>query len=166
MAAIEAVDGWLTADQGRRLYAAAAACPPHGRIVEIGSFRGRSTIVLASAAPAGAEVVAIDPHAGTDRGPREIAGHEREAQADRAAFDANLATAGVADRVRHVAALSTEAQAMVSGPIDVLYVDGAHRYGPARADIRDWGRGSTPEARSCSTTPSRPSGSPWRSCVS
>ena len=24
-------------------------------------------------------------------------------------------------------------------PIDVLYIDGAHRYGPARADIRDWG---------------------------
>ena len=29
--------------------------------------------------------------------------------------------------------------ALVDGPIDVLYVDGAHRYGPARADIRDWG---------------------------
>ena len=22
----------------------------------------------------------------------------------------------------------------------MLYIDGAHRYGPARADIRDWGR--------------------------
>ena len=28
---------------------------------------------------------------------------------------------------------------LVDGPIDVLYVDGAHRYGPARADLRDWG---------------------------
>ena len=27
----------------------------------------------------------------------------------------------------------------VPGDIDVLYVDGAHRYGPARADIHDWG---------------------------
>ena len=27
----------------------------------------------------------------------------------------------------------------VDGPIDVLYIDGAHRYAPARADIRDRG---------------------------
>ena len=139
MAAIEGVDGWLSADQGRRLYAAAAACPRHGRIVEIGSFRGRSTIVLASAAPDDVEVVAIDPHAGTDRGPREIVGHEREAAADRAVFEGNLATAGLTGRVRHVAAFSADAHRLVDGPIDVLYVDGAHRYGPARADLRDWG---------------------------
>jgi predicted O-methyltransferase YrrM len=139
LAAIEGVDGWLTAEQGRRLYAAAAACPPGGRIVEIGSFRGRSTIVLASAAGDGIEVVAIDPHAGTDRGPREIVGREREAQVDRAVFEGNLATAGVAGRVRHVPAFSGEAHRLVDGPIDVLYVDGAHRYGPARADLRDWG---------------------------
>jgi predicted O-methyltransferase YrrM len=136
---IEGVDGWLTAEQGRRLYAAAAACPPGGRIVEIGSFRGRSTIVLAAASPDGIEVIAIDPHAGTDRGPHEIVGHEREARADRAAFEDNLATAGLAGRVRHVAAFSADAHRWVDGPIDVLYVDGAHRYGPARADLREWG---------------------------
>jgi predicted O-methyltransferase YrrM len=139
LAAIDGVDGWLTADQGRRLYAAAASCPPGGRIVEIGSFRGRSTIVLAAAARDGVEVVAIDPHAGTDRGPHEIVGHEREARADRAAFEGNLATAGVAGRVRHVAAFSADAHGLVDGPIDVLFVDGAHRYDPARADLRDWG---------------------------
>ena len=46
------------------------AAARHGAVVEIGSFRGRSTIVLARAAGA---VVAIDPHAGGDRGPQEIA---------------------------------------------------------------------------------------------
>ena len=71
------IDGWMSDDQGRRLYAAAARCRPGGRIVEIGSFRGRSTIVLASAAPDGVEVVAIDPHAGNDRGPQEIDGLRR-----------------------------------------------------------------------------------------
>jgi predicted O-methyltransferase YrrM len=139
LAAIEGVDGWLTADQARRLYAAGAACPPGGRIVEIGSYRGRSTIVLASAAGEGVEVVAIDPHAGTDRGPGEIAGFAAEAADDRAMFAANLDGAGVRARVRHVAAFSAAAQGLVGGPVDVLYVDGAHRYGPARADLRDWG---------------------------
>ena len=27
----------------------------------------------------------------------------------------------------------------MDGPIDLLYIDGAHRYGPARDDIRSWG---------------------------
>ena len=75
---------------------------PGERIVEIGSFRGRSTIVLASAAPEGVEVVAIDPHAGNDRGPQEIDGFAGEAGEDHRRFLANLAAAGVAERVRHV----------------------------------------------------------------
>ena len=49
-----------------------APCARPGRIVEIGSFRGRSMIVLASAAAPGVELVAIDPHGGSDRGPQEI----------------------------------------------------------------------------------------------
>ena len=64
------VEGWLTEAQAARLDGCARAVPPGGRIVEIGSFRGRSTIVLARAAAAGVEVVAVDPHLGSDRGPQ------------------------------------------------------------------------------------------------
>ena len=58
--------------------------------MEIGSFRGRSTIVLASGAPDGAEVVAIDPHGGGDRGPGEITPDAVRGDEDCAAFRANL----------------------------------------------------------------------------
>lgn len=133
------VDGWLTEAQGRALFDAAARCPPVGTVVEIGSFRGRSTIVLARSAPDGAEIVAIDPHAGTDRGPKEIDGYGPEAAADHACFLANLRRAGVHDRVRHVRRFSDRAHDGVEGAIDVLFVDGAHRFAPAHADIRDWG---------------------------
>ena len=137
--AVADVDGWMTHGQADTLYETAAACPPGGRIVEIGSFRGRSTIVLASAAGEGVEVVAIDPHAGNDRGPQEIDGYEDEATEDHLVFNANLAHAGVGDRVRHVRAFSDAAHDMVDGLIDVLYIDGAHRYAPARTDIAEWG---------------------------
>ena len=137
--AVAAVDGWMTHGQAQALYDAAARVPAGGRIVEIGSFRGRSTIVLASAAADGVEIVAIDPHAGNDRGPQEIDGYAAEAATDHEVFNRNLAEAGVAQRVRHVRAFSDAAHGEVEGDIDTLYIDGAHRYAPARADIRDWG---------------------------
>jgi hypothetical protein len=138
-AAVADVEGWMTEGQARTLYDAAAACPPDGTIVEIGSFRGRSTIVLASACPPGATVIAIDPHAGNDRGPQEIAGFESEADDDHVRFSENLVAAGVAGRVAHLRTYSDEALGLIDDDIDVLYVDGAHRYAPARNDIVRYG---------------------------
>lgn len=138
-AAVAEVEGWMTEGQGRALFDAAAACPAGGRIVEIGSFQGRSTIVLAMASDPAVEVVAIDPHAGNDRGPQELDGFTAEAEDDNARFEANLAAAGVRERVTHLRAFSDDALADVDGAIDVLYIDGAHRYAPALADIRQWG---------------------------
>ena len=137
---VAAVEGWMTPDQGRRLFAAAARCPPGGRIVEIGSFRGKSTIVLATAAPVGAEIVAIDPHAGNDRGPQELVGFEAEAADDHAVFNANLPRQESPVGFVTSALLASAPTSTVGDPIDVLYIDGAHRYAPARRDIAEWGR--------------------------
>jgi predicted O-methyltransferase YrrM len=144
LASVADVEGWMSPDQARRLYDAAARTEPGGQIVEIGSFRGRSTIVLASAASRGVQIVAIDPHAGNDRGPQEIDGYAAEAATDHDVFNRNLAAAGVSDQVRHVRAFSDAAHGEVDGDIATLYIDGAHRYAPARADIRDWGQRVAP----------------------
>ena len=136
---VDDVDGWMSPDQARALYDAARACHGGDQIVEIGSFRGRSTIVLASAATPGVDIVAIDPHAGNDRGPQEIDGFAAEAATDHEIFNANLDAAGVRDRVRHVREMSDDAHDDVIGEIAVLYIDGAHRYAPARQDIAEWG---------------------------
>jgi predicted O-methyltransferase YrrM len=133
------VEGWLSRDQAQRLWDAARRVPSGGLIVEIGSFRGRSAIVMASALAEGARLVAIDPHAGGDRGPQEIAPEAERGEEDNAAFRENLRAAGVDTRVEHVRLMSSEAHGAVSGEIDVLYVDGAHRFGPARDDILRWG---------------------------
>jgi hypothetical protein len=139
LARVAGVEGWLTDAQARALWDAARAVRPPGRIVEIGSFRGRSTIVLACARAPGVELVAIDPHGGGDRGPQEITPDAAAGEGDHAAFTENLRRAGVADRVLHVRAMSSVALDEVGGAVDVLYVDGAHRYRPARDDIAHWG---------------------------
>jgi predicted O-methyltransferase YrrM len=139
LAAARGVEGWLSDDQARVLWERAGAVPAGGRIVEIGSFRGRSAIVLARGAAAGVSLVAIDPHAGNDRGPRQIRGTSEEGEADNRAFHENLERAGVAGAVRHVRRGSLEALDDVDGAVDLLYVDGAHRFGPARDDLVRWG---------------------------
>ena len=62
------VEGWMTSGQARRLWDCARSVPAGGTVVEIGSFRGRSMVVLASAAAPGVELVAIDPHADSTAG--------------------------------------------------------------------------------------------------
>ena len=136
---IEHVNGWLSDAQARRLWDRASELTAPARIVEIGSFQGRSTIVLARAAAGGVEIVAIDPHAGNDRGPQEIDGFAEAAANDNVVFDENLTKAGVRERVRHVRKFSSDAHGDVEDPIDLLYIDGAHRFGPARDDIVQWG---------------------------
>jgi len=139
LAEIEGVAGWLSDGQARRLWDAATLVRPQGRIVEIGSFQGRSTIVLRRAAEEGVELVAVDPHGGGDRGPQEIAPDALRGEEDHRAFHANLERAGIDDGVRHVRLASQDALGDLDGPIDLLYVDGAHRYAPARADLVEWG---------------------------
>jgi predicted O-methyltransferase YrrM len=139
LGAVEKVDGWMTDDQARRLWDRAVGLQPGAQIVEIGSFRGRSTVVLASAAPVGVDVFAVDPHAGNDRGPQEIEGFAEAAAVDHDVFHENLRSAGVDERVRHLRSYSQDALGAVDGDVELLYIDGAHRFAPALADIRVWG---------------------------
>jgi hypothetical protein len=139
------IEGWLTDVQADRLRAAAQRLNHGSTVVEIGSFRGKSAVVLASAAPAGTRVFCIDPHLGSDRGPQEIAADHERGEDDYAAFHANLARHGVTGSVQHVRALSSEALDAVNGLVDLLYVDGAHRFGPAGDDLVRWGGRVGPE---------------------
>ena len=133
------VEGWLSEGQARRLWERASELSPGATAVEIGSFRGRSAIVMASALPEGAQLVAIDPHAGGDRGPQEIESEATRGEADHEAFVANLERAAVTSRVRHVRLESSEALGAVDADVDLLYIDGAHRFAPARDDLMRWG---------------------------
>lgn len=139
LASVTGVEGWMTDAQARRLWDGARRVAPGGQIVEIGSFRGRSTIILAKAAAETVALTAIDPHSGGDRGPHEYSPDAQRGDADHATFHANLRDAGVDERVRHVRRPSAEALDEVAGKIDLLYIDGAHRYRFAKPDIEHWG---------------------------
>ncbi|WP_374455202.1 O-methyltransferase [Nocardioides sp.] len=117
------VDGWLTRDQARTLYDAARAVAP-GRVVEIGSHLGRSTIVLAAS---GAAVTAVDPFPDDWKYGRPDTEHR---------LRAHLAAAGVADRVDVRVSTSRAVREAWSAPVRMVYVDGKHDLWSCRDDLR------------------------------
>lgn len=129
------VEGWLTDEQAHQLWHSAASLEPKQRIVEIGSFRGRSTVALALAAPEGVEILAIDPHSGVDRAPQETKLDLDAGAEDGEVFARNLERFGVADRVNHIRKRSSHALGDVRSPVDMLFIDGAHGFRSARQDI-------------------------------
>jgi len=124
------VEGWLSDAQGRALFRAAAETRGRGAIVEIGSWKGRSTTWLASGARlAGHRVYAIDPH----RRSREYPDAETEEE-----FRANLARNGLTAVVEPLIMTSEEAMARVAGPVELLFIDGDHSYEAVRRDAELW----------------------------
>jgi predicted O-methyltransferase YrrM len=136
---VRGIPGWLQDEQAERLWDVAARVPQGGQIVEIGSYRGRSTVVLARAAAETVSVFSIDPHDGNERAPGVWEGSPADGQRDHAAFEENLRSRGLIERVHHIRSPSRAAHEGVKGDIDFLYVDGSHRYREALDDFRFWG---------------------------
>ena len=129
--ASSAIEGWLTDAEGSLLFALAAACPPDLAIVEIGSWKGKSTVWIARGAGAStsARVFAIDPHKASLEDPTANTLAE---------LRANLARAGVADRVEPVIAASHDAAAGFARTPGFVFVDGNHLEAAVRQDLDDW----------------------------
>jgi predicted O-methyltransferase YrrM len=102
-----------------------------GCIVEIGSYRGMSTIALAKGARV--PVYAIEPH-------EEFIGilGGKFGPADRRAFFENLLRAGVVERVRLVNLSSEVVAPRWQIPVGLLWIDGDHRYEAVRRDFECW----------------------------
>lgn len=127
------VSGWLSLDQAHRLADAVRGLRPHAVVVEIGSHRGKSAIVMAGARE-DVEVHAVDPFVESHGGPQI-----------RAEFESNVQAAGVAARITLHAERSADALARWDGPVDLLYVDGKHDTFSCLRDLR-WSRHAAPDA--------------------
>jgi predicted O-methyltransferase YrrM len=121
---IKDVPGWLSDEEGEALYELARECTGRGVIVEIGSWKGKSTICLGLGSRAGSSVriFAVDPHADYRHGE----------------FKDNVERAGIADLVTPVKGLSQEVVDAFDEPIELLFVDGSHEEDDVREDFDKW----------------------------
>jgi predicted O-methyltransferase YrrM len=135
-AKIKDLEGWLTADEAGLLYRLAAGTSNRGRIIEIGSWKGRSTICLALGAQAAGhteKIVAIDPHTGSsehhdgDQGVNTFADFRR-----------NIKNAGVEVLIEPLVATSRAAADDFNEQVELAFIDGAHEYEFVRDDFEQW----------------------------
>jgi len=106
------VKGWLGSEEGELLRALAVG----RRVLEIGSYHGRSTIAMAEVA---ASVVSVDHHKGDEGvGPADT----------EASFRANLETFEVAHKVDVRVADVADVAFHLFEPFDMAFVDGSHVY--------------------------------------
>jgi MMP 1-O-methyltransferase len=131
---VRPVDGWLFDGEARLLFELARTADPAGVIVEIGSWKGKSTICLAKGSEAGPrlKVYAIDPHIGSEE-------HHATGQIwTFEEFQANIRTAGVQDSVIPMVKTSTAAAKEFTMPVSLVFIDGAHDYDSVKADFEAW----------------------------
>ncbi|MBI2172702.1 MAG: class I SAM-dependent methyltransferase [Candidatus Aenigmarchaeota archaeon] len=121
------IPGWLADEEGELLYRLAMECKD-GEIVEIGSWKGKSTVWLAegSRAGRGLKIHAIDPHKGYD------------GKSTLKEFKDNIARAGVGGMIIPVVKTSEEAAKGFSKPVGLIFIDGSHEYNDVKKDFELW----------------------------
>lgn len=129
------VEGWLPLPDAEFL--AEQASKSTGNIVEIGSYRGRSTIALAygleQSGGDDTSLYAIEPHA------KSVGIHGGQfGPPDREAFFRNLLNAGLVQRVALVNLTSEQAVSAWSQDIGLLFIDGDHSYDAVAKDAWAW----------------------------
>jgi predicted O-methyltransferase YrrM len=101
-----------------------------GPIAEIGRFKGGSTVVFATALPAGAELWSYDLHVALRP---DMSGEQLDAELDDA-----LRRLRVRDKV-HLLVGDSRTIDPPPAPLELLFVDGDHSYEGAKADFERWG---------------------------
>jgi MMP 1-O-methyltransferase len=127
---LDSIEGWLLQTEGQWLYDAARRLPKNGNILEIGSYKGRSTCCLALGCfKNGCRVFAVDSFDGGPNLPNVNSYPE---------FMINLERLSVSEVVQPTADLSVKVAKTWNRPIHFLFIDGSHLYDDVLCDFRSF----------------------------
>ena len=151
LAAFEAARGFMPLDEGLALHAAAkeataGPATPGLPLLEVGTYCGRSTILLADAArSAGTVVVTVDHHRGSEEQQPGWEYHDPSLvdpvtglMDTLPEFRRTLHAAGLEEHVVAVVGRSPQVARLWRQPLALVFVDGGHTDEHANADYEGW----------------------------
>jgi len=143
-----AAKGFMPDDEGLLLHRYARERLPHGPVLEVGTYCGKSAIYLGAAArEVGGTVVTVDHHRGSEENQAGWEHHD-PTLVDPAlglmdtlpVFRETLARAGLEQHVVAVVGRSTTVAALWKTPLSMLFIDGGHAEEHAQNDYTGWAR--------------------------
>jgi len=148
----EQVRGFMPADEGRALYDAAMRYLNGGVGVEVGTYCGKSTLLLGAAAQLTASVLyTVDHHHGSEEHQPGWEYHDTSLVDEVTGlfdtlptFRRTLDTAGLDD---HVVAIVGKSPVVARGwrlPLQFLFIDGGHSEKAATEDFEGWAKWVSP----------------------
>lgn len=117
------------------MYNAAKKVRGGNAIVEIGSWKGRSTVCLASGSKDGnkADIYAVDHHTGSSEHRRMFGKVDTFED-----FRRNVREAGLSAFVKTIRDTSEKTALSFEKPVGLLFIDGSHEYKFVKLDFRLW----------------------------
>ncbi|OIK26747.1 class I SAM-dependent methyltransferase [Streptomyces malaysiense] len=147
LAAFEAAKGFMPVDEGLALYAAAVEAGGLGLpLLEVGTYCGRSTVLVADAArTTGVTALTVDHHRGSEEQQPGWQYHDPETVDPEVglmdtlpAFRRTLFGAGLEEHVIALVGRSPQVAAVWGGPLGFVFIDGGHTDEHANADYEGW----------------------------
>jgi len=148
LALARSAKGFMPDVEGMALHRLARERLPHGPVVEIGTYCGKSALYLGTAArEVGGVVFTVDHHPGSEENQAGWAHHDPSlvdpttGRIDTLpSFRRTIGEAGLEDVVVAVVGASATVASHWRTPISLLFIDGGHGNEPAHADYHGWAR--------------------------
>ncbi|MFA4941396.1 MAG: class I SAM-dependent methyltransferase [Patescibacteria group bacterium] len=131
----ENIGGWLTEAEGVFLHKTAKKIQTKNVIVEIGSWKGKSTLCLGNGSKDGnkVKIFAVDPHTGSSEHQKAFGKIDTFEE-----FKKNITKAEIAEFINPVKDTSENAAKNFNQKIGFIFIDGAHEYNFVRLDFKLW----------------------------
>lgn len=141
-----AAKGFMPEDEGMLLHRWARERLPHGPVLEVGTYCGKSAVYLGAAArEVGGTVLTVDHHRGSEENQAGWEHHDASlVDAESGLMDTlpvfrrTIERAGLEEQVVAVVGRSAVVSALWRTPLSMLFIDGGHAEVHAQADYTGW----------------------------